>query len=143
MDFMPMVNAPVTIASADVLKVSMNRSRYSQIFQGSDNTQIAGCKVNSGVFSRQSLFRVLRDQDVFSEQQDEVQIIYKGTSLDSMRHFKSEVESVEEGKECGIQIKGFTVCSPVIFDAQGFQEGDVIETYEYRNIRQPLEWHVC
>ena len=29
MDFMPMVNAPVTIASADVLKVSMNRSRYS------------------------------------------------------------------------------------------------------------------
>ncbi|CBK21326.2 uncharacterized protein [Blastocystis hominis] len=55
-------------------------------------------------------------------------IVFKGTGFNSIRHFKNEVESIEEGKECGIQIKGFT----------DFKEGDVIETYEYRDVRQPL-----
>lgn len=35
--------------------------------------------------------------------------MFKGTGFNSIRHFKNEVESIEEGKECGIQIKGFTV----------------------------------
>lgn len=35
--------------------------------------------------------------------------MFKGTGFNSIRHFKNEVESIEEGKECGIQIKGFSV----------------------------------
>lgn len=38
-----------------------------QIFEGSEKSQIAGCKVSSGVLTKQSLFRVLRNEEVFLE----------------------------------------------------------------------------
>lgn len=45
----------------------------------------------------------------FWNSRNQGKIVFKGTGFNSIRHFKNEVESIEEGKECGIQIKGFTV----------------------------------
>ena len=36
-------------------------------------------------------------------------MIFKGPGFSSIRHFKDEVEKIDEGKECGIQIAGYSV----------------------------------
>lgn len=48
---------------------------------------------------RSALFRVVRDGE----------IVFKGSAFSSMKHFKDEVETIAEGKECGVQIQNFAV----------------------------------
>ena len=53
---MPIVNAPVVTASAEVL----------QTFPSSDKVSvIAGCKVTTGTLTREALYRVVRDSNVW------------------------------------------------------------------------------
>ena len=55
-EFMPIVNAPVVTASAEVL----------QTFPSSDKVSvIAGCKVTTGTLTREALYRVVRDSNVW------------------------------------------------------------------------------
>lgn len=82
---------------------------------------------------RTALFRVVREGEV----------VFKGSAFSSIKHFKEEVETVAEGKECGVQIQNFAVGEERERERQDFQAGDVIETYEYKDIREPLEWRVC
>ena len=101
-----------------------------QTFESSDKASlIAGCKVASGELKRSALFRVVREGEV----------VFKGSAFSSIKHFKEEVESVAEGKEWGVQIQNFAVGMGGKREGQDFQAGDVIETYEYRDIREPLE----
>ena len=101
-----------------------------QTFESSDKASlIAGCKVASGELKRSALFRVVREGEV----------VFKGSAFSSIKHVKEEVESVAEGKECGVQIQNFAVGMAGKREGQDFQAGDVIETYEYRDIREPLE----
>ena len=74
---------------------------------------IAGCYVRSGVITRGSKVRFLRDGV----------IIWKG-SISSLKRFKDDVREVREGFECGIGLSDF----------QDLKPGDVIETYEEREI---------
>jgi translation initiation factor IF-2 len=75
--------------------------------------KVAGCYVRSGVITRGSKVRFLRDGAV----------IWKGT-IASLRRFKEDVREVREGFECGVGLENF----------QDLKPGDVIETYEEREV---------
>ena len=75
--------------------------------------KIAGCAVRNGVITRGSKVRFLRDGV----------IIWKG-AINSLRREKDDVREVRAGFECGIGLSDF----------QNLQEGDIIETYEDREI---------
>jgi translation initiation factor IF-2 len=66
-----------------------------------------------GVVTRGSKVRFLRDGT----------IIWKG-AINSLRRFKDDVREVREGFECGISLTDF----------QDLKEGDIIETFELRQI---------
>jgi translation initiation factor IF-2 len=74
---------------------------------------IAGCFVRDGVITRGSKVRFLRDGA----------IIWKG-SITSLRRFKDDAREVAAGFECGVGLS----------DYQDLKPGDVIETYEEREI---------
>jgi translation initiation factor IF-2 len=74
---------------------------------------VAGCYVRDGVLTRGSKVRFLRDGVV----------IWKG-SLTSLRRFKDDVREVQAGFECGVGLSNF----------QDLHEGDIIETFEEREI---------
>jgi translation initiation factor IF-2 len=74
---------------------------------------IAGCYVRDGVITRGSKVRFLR----------EGVIIWKGT-ITSLRRFKDDAREVQSGFECGIGLSDF----------QDLKEGDIIETFEEREI---------
>jgi translation initiation factor IF-2 len=75
--------------------------------------KVAGCYVLNGTITRGSKVRFLRDGTV----------IWKG-AIASLRRFKDDVREVAAGFECGIGLTDF----------QNLQPGDVIETYEDREI---------
>jgi translation initiation factor IF-2 len=75
--------------------------------------KIAGCYVRDGVITRGSKVRFLREGTV----------IWKG-SISSLKRFKDDAQEVRSGFECGIGLTDF----------QDLKQGDVIETYEEREI---------
>ena len=75
--------------------------------------KVAGCYVLNGVITRGSKVRFLREGT----------IIWKG-AIASLRRFKDDVREVREGFECGIGLENF----------QDLKAGDVIETFEEREI---------
>ncbi|MGH9017430.1 MAG: translation initiation factor IF-2, partial [Acidimicrobiales bacterium] len=74
---------------------------------------VAGCYVRDGVITRGSKVRFLRDGV----------IIWKGT-ISSLRRFKDDAREVQSGFECGIGLSDF----------QDLKEGDIIETFEEREV---------
>jgi translation initiation factor IF-2 len=74
---------------------------------------VAGCYVRNGVITRGSKVRFLREGVV----------IWKG-AISSLRRFKDDVREVQSGFECGIGLSDF----------QDLKEGDIIETFEEREI---------
>ncbi len=74
---------------------------------------IAGCYVLNGKITRGSKVRFLRDGV----------IIWKG-EISSLRRFKEDVSEVASGYECGIGLSDF----------QDLKSGDIIETYDEREI---------
>ena len=74
---------------------------------------VAGCYVTNGTITRDSKVRFLRDGT----------IIWKGT-ITSLKRFKDDVREVQSGFECGIGLSDF----------QDLKQGDVIETFEDREI---------
>jgi len=69
--------------------------------------------VRDGVITRGSKVRFLREGT----------IIWKG-AIASLRRFKEDAKEVREGFECGIGLENF----------QDLKPGDIIETYEDREI---------
>jgi translation initiation factor IF-2 len=74
---------------------------------------VAGCYVATGRMVRGAQVRLLRDGAV----------VYEGR-IASLRRFKEDVREVPEGFECGIGLERF----------QDVKVGDVIETYEVREV---------
>src|SRR5215207_367059 len=75
--------------------------------------KVAGCYVQNGVITRGSRVRFLRDGVV----------IWNGT-ITSLKRFKDDAREVQPGFECGIGLSDF----------QDLKQGDVIETYELREV---------
>ena len=78
---------------------------------------VAGSSVKSGKVVRNAMLRVKRDDE----------LLHEGI-LTSLKRFKDDVNEVKEGFECGIGVQGFT----------DFEEGDIIEVYEIKEIKRTL-----
>ena len=79
---------------------------------------IAGCKVVDGVIIRNGKARVSRDGELLIE-----------GMINSLKRHKDDAKEVKEGLECGIGVDGM----------KKFQEGDIIEVYEIKEVKRKLE----
>ena len=94
-------------------EVVTGEAEVREVFRVPRIGAVAGCYVTNGTITRNSPVRFLRDGT----------IIWKGT-VSSLRRFKDDVREVASGFECGIGLSDF----------QDLKQGDIIETYEEREI---------
>jgi translation initiation factor IF-2 len=94
-------------------EVVTGEAEVRQVFRIPRVGAVAGCYVREGTITRGSKVRFLREGTV----------IWKGT-ITSLRRFKDDAREVQSGFECGIGLS----------DYQDLKEGDVIETFEEREI---------
>jgi len=94
-------------------EVVTGEAEVREIFRVPRVGAIAGCYVQNGQITRGSKVRFLREGTV----------IWKG-AIASLRRFKDDVREVASGFECGIGLTDF----------QDLKPGDIIETYEDREI---------
>jgi translation initiation factor IF-2 len=94
-------------------EVVTGEAEVREIFRVPRVGAIAGCYVREGKITRGSKVRFLREGTV----------IWKG-SITSLRRFKDDAREVAAGFECGIGLSDF----------QDLHSGDVIETFEEREI---------
>ncbi len=103
--------------SPEVREEIVGIAEVRDVFQSKKLGSIAGCMVIDGTVSRAKKIRVLRDNIV----------IYEG-ELESLRHFKDEVENVSSGTECGIGVKNYN----------DFKVGDQIEVFDTKEVAREL-----
>ena len=108
-----MERALLGLLAPEFEEVVTGEAEVREIFRVPKIGAIAGCFVRSGVITRGTKVRFLRDGT----------IIWKG-SINSLRRFKDDVREVREGFECGIGLSDF----------QDLKAGDIIETFEEREI---------
>ncbi len=96
-------------------EVVTGEAEVREIFRVPKAGSIAGCLVQSGTITRGSKVRFLREGT----------IIWKG-SINTLRRFKDDAREVREGFECGIGLSDF----------QDLKQGDIIETFEERQIER-------
>ncbi len=105
--------AMVGMLAPEVTEVVTGEAEVRAVFRVPRVGAVAGCYVRDGVITRGSKVRFLRDGVV----------IWKGSVI-SLRRFKDDVREVQSGFECGIGLSDF----------QDLKEGDVIETFEEREV---------
>jgi translation initiation factor IF-2 len=94
-------------------EVVTGEAEVREVFRVPKIGAIAGCFVRDGVITRGSKVRFLREGT----------IIWKG-SITSLRRFKDDAREVQSGFECGVGLS----------DYQDLKSGDIIETFEEREI---------
>jgi translation initiation factor IF-2 len=99
------------------VETTLGQAEVRQLFKASRIGTIAGCQVTEGKVTRGSRVRVVRDGTVIYD-----------TTIDSLRRFNEDVKEVAGGFECGIVLTNF----------QDLKEGDVLETYETRQVEREL-----
>ena len=109
--------AMVGMLAPEYEEVVTGDAEVREIFRVPKIGAIAGCYVQNGTITRGSKVRFLRDGT----------IIWKG-DISSLRRFKDDVREVREGFECGIGLSDF----------QDLKPGDIIETYDEREIARTL-----
>jgi translation initiation factor IF-2 len=98
-------------------ETEQGRAEVRALFRVPRVGTIAGCYVLQGTITRNSRARLVREGVV----------VYDGR-IGSLKRFKDDVREVAEGFECGIGIENFN----------DIKEGDVIETYEVREVAREL-----
>jgi translation initiation factor IF-2 len=106
-------NAMVGMLAPEFEEVVTGEAEVREVFAVPRVGRVAGCYVQSGTITRGSKVRFLREGT----------IIWKG-AISSLRRFKEDVREVQSGFECGIGLTDF----------QDLKQGDIIETYEEREI---------
>jgi translation initiation factor IF-2 len=105
--------AMVGMLAPEYEEVVTGEAEVREIFRVPRIGAIAGCYVRSGVITRGSKVRFLRDGT----------IIWKG-EISSLKRFKDDAREVREGFECGIGLSDF----------QDLKQGDLIETFDEQEI---------
>jgi translation initiation factor IF-2 len=95
-------------------EVQLGTAEIRAVFRSSRLGNIAGCLVMSGTIRRNAKARLVRDGAVVADNLD----------IASLRRVKDDVTEVREGFECGLTLGGFN----------DIKEGDVVETFEMREI---------
>jgi translation initiation factor IF-2 len=106
-------NAMLGLLAPEYEEVVTGDAEVREIFRVPKVGAIAGCMVQNGTITRGSKVRFLREGT----------IIWKG-AVSSLRRFKDDVREVQAGFECGIGLTDF----------QDLKPGDIIETFEEREI---------
>jgi translation initiation factor IF-2 len=110
--------AMVGMLAPEYEEIVTGDAEVREIFRVPRIGAIAGCYVTNGVITRGSKVRFLREGT----------IIWKGT-ITSLRRFKEDAREVAAGYECGIGLSDF----------QDLKEGDIIETFDEREIARTLD----
>jgi len=105
--------AMVGLLAPEYEEVVTGEAEVREVFRVPRIGAVAGCIVRSGTITRGSKVRFLRDGV----------IIWKG-AIQSLRRFKDDVREVRDGFECGVGLSDF----------QDLKGGDLIETFEEREI---------
>jgi len=105
--------AMVGLLKPEFEEIVTGEAEVREVFRVPRIGAVAGCMVRNGAITRNSKVRFLR----------EGVIIWTGT-ITSLRRFKDDVREVASGFECGIGLSDF----------QDLKGGDIIETYEDREI---------
>ncbi len=105
------------LMGVEVREEIIGTAEVKEVFRSSKFGAIAGCQVVEGSVKRNKPIRVLRD-DV---------VIFEG-ELESLRHFKANVEEVKNGSECGIGVKQYN----------DVKVGDRIECFERIEVARTL-----
>ncbi len=92
----------------------LGQAEIRNIFRSSKIGNIAGCMVTSGLIRRNAKARLLRDGAVVADNLD----------LASLKREKDDASEVREGFECGLVLKNY----------QNIEIGDVVESFEMREI---------
>jgi translation initiation factor IF-2 len=98
-------------------EVIVGNAEVREVFKISKVGTIAGCMVTDGSIKRSNPIRLIRDGIV----------TYAG-KLHSLKRHKDDSSEVKSGFDCGIGIDGFN----------DILEGDVIESYEQREVKRTL-----
>ena len=98
-------------------EVIVGNAEVREVFKISKVGTIAGCMVTDGSIKRSNPIRLIRDGIV----------TYQG-KLHSLKRHKDDSSEVKSGFDCGIGIDGFN----------DIKEGDVIESYEQREVKRTL-----
>jgi translation initiation factor IF-2 len=101
-----------------VEEVIVGNVEVREVFKISKVGTIAGCMVTDGVVKRSNPIRIIRDGIV----------VYAG-KLHSLKRFKDDASEVKSGFDCGIRLDGF----------DDMKVGDVIESYENREVKRTLK----
>jgi translation initiation factor IF-2 len=99
------------------VETPLGQAEVRQLFKASRIGTIAGSFVSEGKVTRGARVRVVREGTVIYD-----------TTVDSLRRFNDDVREVAGGFECGIVLANF----------QDLHEGDVLETYETRQVEREL-----
>jgi translation initiation factor IF-2 len=106
-------NAMLGLLEPETEEIVTGEAEVREIFRIPRVGAIAGCMVTNGVVTRGSKVRFLREGTV----------IWNG-AIQSLKRFKEDAREVQAGFECGIGLTDF----------QDLKDGDIIETYEEREI---------
>jgi translation initiation factor IF-2 len=96
---------------------TLGQAEVRQLFRASRIGTIAGSFVTEGNVTRGASVRVVREGTVIYD-----------TTIGSLRRFNDDAREVASGFECGIVLTNF----------QDLREGDVLETYETRQVEREL-----
>jgi translation initiation factor IF-2 len=96
-------------------EVIVGNAEVRTVFKISKVGTILGCMVTDGYVKRANPIRLIRDGIV----------VYAG-KLSSLKRFKDDASEVKSGFDCGMGIEGFN----------DMQVGDVIESYENREVKK-------
>ena len=94
-----------------------------QVFKISKVGTVAGCMVQEGKINRNSYIRVIRGGIVEYPKKEGAH-----GELSSLRRFKDNVQEVKNGFECGLTLKNYN----------DLKEGDQLEVYEVKEVKQTL-----
>ena len=100
------------------VETPLGQAEVRQLFKASRIGTIAGSMVQEGVVTRGSKVRVVRDGTVIYD-----------TTIHSLRRFQEDAREVAAGFECGIVLDSY----------QDLRVGDVLETYETRQVERELQ----
>jgi len=95
-------------------EVIVGNAEVREVFKISKVGTIAGCMITDGYVKRSNPIRLIREGIV----------VYAG-KLNTLKRFKDDVSEVKSGFDCGIGIENFI----------DIKEGDVIESYEMKEVK--------
>src|SRR6185369_22669 len=96
-------------------EVIVGNAEIREVFKITKFGTVAGCMVTDGYVKRANPIRLIRDGIV----------VYAG-KLSTLKRFKDDVSEVRSGYDCGMGIENFNE----------MQIGDVIESYENREVKK-------